>query len=155
MDCQFDISFFVTIIDVQFSHRNAVGNSDILVWFQEKGNLFLQSSHYSENIISHLEVGRELMYIAHTATFISVRYAKSANLPLKKPFLSILYQCSQFADPQFEKILYSAMEIPFFGLQIYSHTFAGTVKRLDKPVKNQTTSLSKQDLTHKKCADQR
>lgn len=45
------------------------------------------------------------------------------------------------------------MEKPFFGLCIYSYMFVGTVNRLDKPIKNQATTLSKQDL-NKQRADQ-
>lgn len=78
-------------------------NSDILAGFQKKGNLFLQNSHYSENVVAHLELGQELKHTEHAATFVSVRYARSPKLPLKKAFLSILYLFPQFAASQFEK----------------------------------------------------
>lgn len=72
-------------------------NPAILAEFQKKGYLFLQNSHNSENAAAHLEL--ELMRIEHAATFVSVRYARPPNLSLKKAFLFILYQFSQFADP--------------------------------------------------------
>lgn len=74
-------------------------DSDILAGFQKKGNLFLQNSHYSENVVAHLELEQELMRIEHAATFVSVRYEKPPKLPVKKAFLFISYQFSQFADP--------------------------------------------------------
>jgi len=46
------------------------------------------------------------------------------------------------------------MKKPSFELHIYSFMFVGTVNRIDKPIKNQAASLSKQDL-NKICADQR
>ena len=94
---------FVSSIDLQLRHRNAVENSDILSGFQKKGNLFLQNICYSENDVAHLELGQEIMRTEQAATFVSVRYARSHKLPLKKAFLSILYPFPQFAHPRFEK----------------------------------------------------
>lgn len=125
----------------------------------------MQNCLYPENVVAHLELGQELMHTKNAAMqkhiFVSVGHARFYKLILKWVFLSLFYKfpLRSLKNPLFSHRKNHFLQFIYYNIYkyiyknkidiLFIYLFVGTVNRIEKPIKNQSPSLSKKDLNKK------